>query len=1162
MKKTLAILLVMCLAFTMIPFGAFALNTASISVSFVDAQGNPVSTVKPGASVWASVKLSGYDNLVGEADADSIDRAIAEVVTYLDLSAGLTPAVENDAVVWATKLDSLYTNNGVMSHYVDGTVLRLELATDNAAGATYAIDNADLTNVGGEIFRIKLNVDDSADGKLTATLVKGSGEVEAGIALVSKANADDKPEASELALSGFGTSASVTAAKVAEPDSYTLYRHILVEDFKRDEWKNESGSFNFIEKAGEITNAFVLSGDGKPSQGVYSVGQYDLTGGFHAEWVSYRAWYNSWDEDPYSHAGIYVGDLFVKFDTHNRKVTVTKGKEIVATAGFTQENAKNTVDKYPYAKRFMDTYPTKEAHTGGLSEVDYVNGVLTVKFNGTEIISEIVELDNLSNAEVKFSALAGYQELCVYDFVLAQVKTVNLFELNTQMGTLAGVTDYSAYSDIAAVADDVLPQISDELIALMNNISVYEKYKSEYELAQCTYTAVDGLRQSDWASHEFKTGNESTPDIYVRNEANPSGIISIKENQTAKITFKNGLLVDDNYFEAGVRIVGGGYYYNQEYTNNYVEYSVGALKIKLLNYKTADDKKNLKLVVTLNNTEIYTKEYADFSGIHGGDFVYKFVYDNGTLTVTRTDTSNKVTAIDTVYLTKLDGWDTDYTPNGTVGLDISRDKHTPNNLTKISGVYVKGRMSQAAVEAIDAMATTNPGMARRIFDSLDDIAKARLADATVTALSGEFTDPIEADNNVIVESAETNPYEPIFGEELTYTAKPKEGYKFIGWYNGNTVYSFDEEITVVKQPNLALRAMVKYNKATVTITGTNVTVNGNYSGNVYTNDLKLGTPVTVTTGANDFAYWMNDDNKIISENSTYTFTVVGETTLTAVCKDHPVEGTKRIMFISDYGQIMHSRMYTRNMIGENAAADGALKSLPMVPSKTNYAPGEWSMTLDEIARAFDDESTGDVITVTPVYPEITESATVTVVGGTISGTNTDTQSFTINTVVEITANTPDDGQKFAYWTDESGTIVGYNDKYTFSISKDTKIIAVFVASEESVEAVGTAQIVDIVKRKEKNGISFVAMLTVPKGAKIDHAGIVATSDSAKAGNLTAENADYVRGKANDKTTVEYTWTKSKAGDATWYVRAYLVYTMNGTQYTVYGDVVTAVYSEL
>jgi len=91
---------------------------------------------------------------------------------------------------------------------------------------------------------------------------------------------------------------------------------------------------------------------------------------------------------------------------------------------------------------------------------------------------------------------------------------------------------------------------------------------------------------------------------------------------------------------------------------------------------------------------------------------------------------------------------------------------------------------------------------------------------------------------------------------------------------------------------------------------------------------------------------------------------------------------------------------------------------------------------------------------------------------------------------------------------------------------------------------------------------FVAYTTVPEGAVISKAGLVAASGASfDADNtiLTAENAAYVKSSSlavGKSAPVAYTWTKGNvnSGD-TWYVRAYLVYTLNGAEHTVYGTLI-------
>jgi hypothetical protein len=92
---------------------------------------------------------------------------------------------------------------------------------------------------------------------------------------------------------------------------------------------------------------------------------------------------------------------------------------------------------------------------------------------------------------------------------------------------------------------------------------------------------------------------------------------------------------------------------------------------------------------------------------------------------------------------------------------------------------------------------------------------------------------------------------------------------------------------------------------------------------------------------------------------------------------------------------------------------------------------------------------------------------------------------------------------------------------------------------------------------------FNSYTTVPENGIIVKAGLVASSgqnfDPTKE-VLTAANADFVKLSAKVvgmSTALSYTWSKTKVepGD-TWFVRSYLVYTLNGIEHTVYGELVS------
>ena len=92
--------------------------------------------------------------------------------------------------------------------------------------------------------------------------------------------------------------------------------------------------------------------------------------------------------------------------------------------------------------------------------------------------------------------------------------------------------------------------------------------------------------------------------------------------------------------------------------------------------------------------------------------------------------------------------------------------------------------------------------------------------------------------------------------------------------------------------------------------------------------------------------------------------------------------------------------------------------------------------------------------------------------------------------------------------------------------------------------------------------TFVSYITVPDGAVMEKAGIVAANSSAynpETAILTTENATYVKSGTNLSSlqTLTYTWIKSNvsSGDI-WYARAYVIYTdESGNSHTVYGNII-------
>ncbi len=402
-------------------------------------------------------------------------------------------------------------------------------------------------------------------------------------------------------------------------------------------------------------------------------------------------------------------------------------------------------------------------------------------------------------------------------------------------------------------------------------------------------------------------------------------------------------------------------------------------------------------------------------------------------------------------------------------------------------------------------------------------------------------------------------------ESVTVTATyTGVDYRFIGWYraddltrvlSGNQSYTFtvtDEHMSGDHYALVALYEQVVPVSVTVNGGKSNFTINDSEYSSESVKKYRPGTVLTVVVSdTTDFAYWKNEFGVILSRDASYTFTVVGSVSVTAVFNTK-LRNKKTVIFESSYGQVLHREQLSLDELDDLI--------MPDVPLRTGYAAGTWGMDMEMIRAEFEKDDV-EVITVTPVYPDITDTATITVQNGTIGHTNGLTGGvYLLNTILDVVADAPMAGMKFAYWTNADGRILSYNETYTLYLTKTIELTAVFVPVETEIEQIGTAEIAEVIKDLENGKVSIVSISTVPEGCKIDFAGILVSTSSAHAENLTASNAPIRVGDAADTPSYRYTWTAGNKSQKTLWARAYLVYTdEDGNAHTVYGDIIEISY---
>lgn len=405
-------------------------------------------------------------------------------------------------------------------------------------------------------------------------------------------------------------------------------------------------------------------------------------------------------------------------------------------------------------------------------------------------------------------------------------------------------------------------------------------------------------------------------------------------------------------------------------------------------------------------------------------------------------------------------------------------------------------------------------------------------------------------------------------EEASIAAPVVMGYNFVGWYKydssvENTKHYTGENLctsrtyyfTVTEDTDLV--AVYKpLGSVEITIDGgTDFNINGESKSTEDVSNYSLGSQVTVVCNSADFEYWKNSAGMVLSRNKTYTFTVTGKESVSAVLNTI-VDNQATVVFESYYGQVMSRNQY---------ASGATLEAEPGLPYRYGYDALGWDYNGDGSYKAASDtfavalnrafESEGKIVKISPVYELIDLTYKITVENGTGSGT------YHLNDKVTVTANEPESGKKFSHWKDETNRILSYNESYQFFVSKKMTVTAVYVDEEVKVDAKGTTAIIETSKDTTGGKLIFVSMSTVPEGCTINKAGIIATNDSSvgtSGEGFNDSTATYVRGNGWTGNAYRFTWTKGNvASGETWYVRAYLIYMdAEGNTHIVYGDVVS------
>ena len=388
--------------------------------------------------------------------------------------------------------------------------------------------------------------------------------------------------------------------------------------------------------------------------------------------------------------------------------------------------------------------------------------------------------------------------------------------------------------------------------------------------------------------------------------------------------------------------------------------------------------------------------------------------------------------------------------------------------------------------------------------------KKACAAGYVPADNGDGTYGVEVGKfTVMVTSRTTGSNSPVAnvtggGSNITYaqgtkvTASAISGYKFVGWfvneYTG-TPYSTDLACEVKPTADCTMIAVyepISGGKFWLTVTASEFTVNGGAVQDSYLYEqFAVGASVTVNfTGSENFLYWVNASNKVVSTDKSYTFIMGSETTLKAVYgKARQNQAT--VVFISHSDQIISSKAYT--------TADTI--QFPVPPIKMGCTFTGWSMTEAEIRAAMANNS--GIIQVRALYTNPSIACEVTVVYP--EGTDNQVVDAVVGKAVNVTAKDIE-GKTFSYWTDNAGNVLGYTKTLNLAPSGDMTVKAVYDEAAE-VKPVISMTAIDASAGDGYWVISFTATRAVPEGYELVKQGILYSIDSRCAGDACK---DYLK----------------------------------------------------
>lgn len=427
---------------------------------------------------------------------------------------------------------------------------------------------------------------------------------------------------------------------------------------------------------------------------------------------------------------------------------------------------------------------------------------------------------------------------------------------------------------------------------------------------------------------------------------------------------------------------------------------------------------------------------------------------------------------------------------------------------------------------------------------------------------------IAADHNIVISFADADAKRGIAsgngwyanGDTVTLKVTPSVGYIFSKWTTdtaGNTSVGTESTYTFTLAANspdeyYAWLDEVKYAVTCERAEGGTCSTDAEGGKYVY------GQIATVTATASDgyeFVGWKDSYGTTVSTDANYSFTVIGDATLTPeFVKVKTDEGADiayvTVSFYHQSGKLLDSQKVV--------SGEGKITTTVNAPTKVGFDFLGWSAkasgaTAEDVVD-FETATFSENTSLYPVFKAQDITYTLTV--------GLQTEQKAPQSSVTVTAD-PIEGKQFVGWKDANGNIVSYDSTYTFIITGDTTLTAYYEQADSEVVKEPTI-IMGEPTYEEYTAIDncykmiFYFNYTLPEDCKL-----------VDIGTLRVYNHDYSQeGISFETNEVSSASVISKIGsDGQFYysrvnyygvghtVAGYMVYEKNGIRYTVYSNAI-------